>query len=108
MEITIRNFDRWIRISESHEGGHYYEMYDVNPDLPENENVEEIDGGLCTGTDSDALTMAMLQAGAMLPDSQFAPVCEDCGTPSREYSATNHNPTCPDCDSDNILMVITE
>ena len=112
MEITIKNRattpPTWIRISEGSEGGHYYEMFNVDPELDENEEAEDIDGGLCTGTDVDALTMALSQAGFIYSDHKFKSTCEDCGADSPEHNDPNTNPTCPDCGSDNIMMVLKD
>lgn len=52
-----------IKIHKGEEGW-YFDIYDVE----ETEEVDSLDGGLCTGTLEDALGMAYEQAKELLKD----------------------------------------
>jgi hypothetical protein len=100
MNITIYkdDSDEIIRIQDSDKGGHFYAMYENQKAYDQG---NDSDSGLCTGTDLDAIEMAMLQAGAILPCSNFSPVCEHCGD-----EKNNEDDECADCNTTDTLMII--
>ncbi len=59
-EVKIQGGGTYISVwySDANDG-YMYNIYDQEP----TDFIEEIDGGLCTGTIIDAVEMAMLQAG---------------------------------------------
>lgn len=61
-DININDGTTFIEIwySESN-NGYMYSIYDRNP--KECDDLEETDGGICTGTMADAIIMASSQAG---------------------------------------------
>ena len=57
LPLLLDNGDEFIEIDEHSEGGYYYSIY---PSREAFENGEEdIEGGVCTGSLSDALEMAL-------------------------------------------------
>ena len=71
--LTITDGTTWVTIEEYSEGGYYYSIYNINPHLPENEDCEDEDGGLCTGNLADAIIMSTSQAGMVDPNEERQP-----------------------------------